>query len=360
MIGTSLNQYRITASIGAGGMIHDAGCTMTRHTWSASAQPNGGIMTRVLLLAFGLILTLTRAPAQNGKLIEDVVIDFPESALTQIETNFPGTREVLKTVQFHRITYLSDGLKVNGYLAAPTHGERLPCVIYNRGGNREFGALRRGPAAALLGRMASWGYVVVASQYRGNDGGDGREEFGGADVNDVLNLVPLLQSWLQADASRIGMYGWSRGGMMTYLALTRTTNIAAAVIGAGPTDQLHWPDKRPDMETNVFAELIPGYSTNREATLRVRSALYWPEKLHKQTPILLLHGSADWRVDPTESLRMATALFELKHPFRLILFEGGDHGLMEHRDEVDRLTKDWLDRYVRDRKPWPSLEPHGR
>ena len=326
MISTSLNQYR---------------------------------MIRMLLSAFALSLTLTLAPAQNGKLIEDVVIDFPESALTQIETNFPGTRDILKSVQFRRITYLSDGLKVKGYLAAPKQGEHLPCVIYNRGGNREFGALRRGPAAALLGRMASWGYVVVASQYRGTDGGEGREEFGGADVNDVLNLIPLLQSWPQADVSRLGMYGWSRGGMMTYLALTRTTNVAAAVIGAGPTDQLRWPERRPEMETNVFAELIPGYGTNREPALRARSALYWPDKLHKNTPVLLLHGSADWRVHPTDSLRMATALFDQKHPFRLVFFEGGDHGLTEHREEVERLVKDWFDRYVRDRKAWPNMEPHG-
>src|SRR5688572_5312026 len=95
MIGTSFNQYRITATIGTGGM---------------------GEVIPMLLLAFGLTLILTRASAQNRKLIEDVVIDFPESALTQIETNFPGTRDILKSVQFHRITYLSDGLKVKGYL----------------------------------------------------------------------------------------------------------------------------------------------------------------------------------------------------------------------------------------------------
>jgi dipeptidyl aminopeptidase/acylaminoacyl peptidase len=85
----------------------------------------------------------------------------------------------------------------------------------------------------------------------------------------------------------------------------------------------------------------------------------WPEKLHKKTPILLLHGSADWRVHPTEGLTMATKLYESKHPFRLVFFEGGDHGLSEHRDEVNRLARDWLDRYVRDKRPWPSLEPHG-
>jgi hypothetical protein len=57
---------------------------------------------------------------------------------------------------------------------------------------------------------------------------------------------------------------------------------------------------------------------------------------------------------------MAAALYEVKHPFRFVFFEGGDHGLSEHRAEMDRLIKDWLDRYVRDRQLWPSLEPHGR
>jgi hypothetical protein len=57
---------------------------------------------------------------------------------------------------------------------------------------------------------------------------------------------------------------------------------------------------------------------------------------------------------------MASALYEVKHPFRFVFFEGGDHGLSEHRAEVDRLIKDWLDRYVRDRQLWPSLEPHSR
>ncbi len=63
---------------------------------------------------------------------------------------------------------------------------------------------------------------------------------------------------------------------------------------------------------------------------------------------------------PTEALGMASALFEAKHPFRMILFEGGNHGLTEFRREVYREVLEWLDRYVRDRAPLPNLEPHGR
>jgi dipeptidyl aminopeptidase/acylaminoacyl peptidase len=309
------------------------------------------IWTRFLGSVLLLLSTTALVQADDGKLVD--------SSLVQLENARPYARSVLDKVEIRSITFLSDGLKVKGYLAVPKEGKKLPCVIYNRGGNRSFGALNDEEAVYLLGRVATWGYVVAASQYRGVRGGEGKEEFGGADVDDVLNLMPLLESLPQADARRIGMYGWSRGGMMTYLALTRTDRIAAAVIGGGSSDLFDGLKQRPDMEKAVYAELIPNYAKDKEAALTARSAIRWPEKINKKTPLLLLHGGADWRVDPTEALAMVSALYKSKQPFRFVFFEGGDHGLSEYQGEVNRLTKDWLDHYVRDREPWPSLEPHG-
>jgi dipeptidyl aminopeptidase/acylaminoacyl peptidase len=114
------------------------------------------------------------------------------------------------------------------------------------------------------------------------------------------------------------------------------------------------------MDIGQFAEVIPDYARHKDAALHARSPVRWPERLHKHTPLLLLHGSADWRVHPTQALAMASALYASQHPFRFVFFEGGDHGLSEYREEVEALVKAWLDRYVRDRMPWPSLEPHGR
>ena len=55
-----------------------------------------------------------------------------------------------------------------------------------------------------------------------------------------------------------------------------------------------------------------------------------------------------------------TLLTELLYNKRYsLLFEGAQHGLAEFREEADRMMRDWLDRYVKERKPWPSLEPHG-
>lgn len=311
------------------------------------------------VLAFLLAFWALPGLAQNGRLVETVPVKLPEEELARLEKRDPAIRSWISGIEVQAITYESDGLKVKGYMAAPKEGTRLPVVIWNRGGNRDFGQFSDLSATLLLGRIAQWGYVVLASQYRGVAGGEGKEEFGGAEIGDVLNLLPLIDALPKADPARIGMYGWSRGGMMTYLALARTDRIAAAVIGAGPADLFDLVGRRPEMETGVLAELVPGYAEKRAEALTSRSAALWPEKLHKKTPILLLHGSADWRVHPQQALRMAESLYKVNHPFRFVFLEGGDHGLTEHRTEVDRLAKDWLDRYVRDRQPWPSLEPHG-
>ncbi len=322
---------------------------------------------KTISIAFAtLLLTFSPLSAADGDLVAREAVALTANELLE---GIEGERrarlqaslaELDEVVELARITYESDGLKVRGYSAAPKTGTKLPCVIFNRGGNREFGALNDLRAAWLLGKLARRGYIVVASQYRGNAGGEGQEEFGGAEIQDVLSLIPLLETMPRADATRIGMHGWSRGGMMTYLALARTNRLKAAVVGAGVSDSFASVANRPEMETHVFSELVPNWAETRDQALTVRSAIRWPETLHKQTPILILHGTGDWRVHPSQSLRMAEALLEAQHPYRLIIFEGGDHGLTEFRDEVDDAVGTWFDRYVRDGETWPSLEPHGR
>jgi dipeptidyl aminopeptidase/acylaminoacyl peptidase len=337
-------------------------------------------MTRIVASLFTAICVLlpVEAAAQlgDGTILsrEPVVLpdDVPEAA-----------RALTEGVVLERVIYASDGLEVEGFLAQPSGGGsgKLPCVIYNRGGNRDFGAITPVRAAFLLARIAKRGYVVAASNYRGNGafgaakypgehecpegeriGGVGREEFGGAEVHDILALIPMLSHIERADTSRMGVFGWSRGGMMTYLTLESTNRFNAAIVGGALTDMAQSIDERPEMEKHVYSELIPGWNdpATRAAAIEARSAVRWVDKLPTTTPILLLHGTADWRVSPTQTLAMAESLQATHHPYRLVMFEGGDHGLSEYRDEVNRLVDDWLDRYVRDGKKWPSLAPHGK
>jgi len=250
---------------------------------------------------------------------------------------------MLAGVDVREFFYRSDGLKVKGYMAQPKRPGKYPCIIYNRGGIGAFSSFNVPLAQRILGEMASWGYVVITTQLRGNDGSDGKEDFGGEDLADVLNLIPLLGRVESADTTRIGMYGRSSGGMKTYLALARTDRIKAAVIIGASADLKHIQEVRPALDS-LYATVIPGYRQHRERLLEERSMAYWPEKLNKKTPILLMHGAGDWRVPAEESFVAAQALYKSGHPFRFVFFEEDDHAISANRDEVNRLTRMWFGR----------------
>jgi len=83
-------------------------------------------------------------------------------------------QEVLDNTIGEKIFYKSDGLRVRGYISSPIDkSKKYPCVIWNRGGIGNKGVIDSFTARGIFGQLASWGYVVFATQYRGNDGGDG-------------------------------------------------------------------------------------------------------------------------------------------------------------------------------------------
>ncbi len=316
-----------------------------------------------------LILIFTGAKAQETKLLlsQKLITNLSETPIySRLTEEIDGRRKLkeqykyIDSIEIYSITYLSDGLKINGLLVKPKKKGKYPCVIYNRGGNREFGALKIAHGAITLGQIAKEGYVVIASQYRGNGGSEGQEEFGGKDVNDVIILTEVLKEIEEADSENIGMYGWSRGGMMTYIALTNTENIKAAVVGGAVSDNYETIKDRPEMETGVLAELIPNYEENKEKELNKRSAIKWADKFPKDVPILMLHGNSDWRVKPEQSLTLALEFEKNRVPYRLIMFEGGDHGISEHKKEVNEQVIAWFDKYLKNNEPLPNMEYHGR
>jgi len=320
-------------------------------------------MIKKVILIFIFLTIFSYGFSQNGKIIDREELQWQNDvAFERLYDNekLKPNYKYLNTVTIEKITYLSDGLKVKGYLVTPKKGGNYPCIIYNRGGNKEFGKLTSRKAVFILAKVASWGYTVAASQYRGNDGGEGTEEFGGADVNDVLNLVPLFKNVQHSDTTKMGIYGWSRGGMMTYLALTKTNSFKAAVVGGGASDLRMVMETRIDTFETVYMENIPNYIKNKSKALNARSAINQVENITKKTPILMLHGTADWRVVPEMSLNLSSAFIKHKIPHRLVLLEGGNHGLTEFRNEVDSLVKKWFDDYLKNNKPLPNLEPHGR
>jgi dipeptidyl aminopeptidase/acylaminoacyl peptidase len=184
--------------------------------------------------------------------------------------------------------------------------------------------------------------VVLASQYRGNDGGQGKEELGGEDVNDVLNLIKTAKSLPFINPSKIVMLGYSRGGMMTYLAIKHGAEIKAAAVVGGGTDMAQTYNEREEGMKRVIRKLVGTDRTEWEK----RSAYYWPEKIN--VPILILHGEDDLRVNVSQAKKLADKLKEAGRIHKLVVFPGGDHGLYTHAVERDKEIFDWFERYLND------------
>ena len=126
----------------------------------------------------------------NSNIIERHGIHLSETHSKMIISGWG--KEAYENSIVERITYLSEGLKVKGYIAYPKDTtKKYPCIIWCRGGIGNNGAIDTFTARGIFGQLASWGYCVFASQYRGNAGGEGYDEVGGNDVNDILNLIPL-------------------------------------------------------------------------------------------------------------------------------------------------------------------------
>ncbi|MBN1299922.1 MAG: S9 family peptidase [Melioribacteraceae bacterium] len=256
--------------------------------------------------------------------------------------------ETVDNTTVEKITYLSDGLRVKGYIAYPKdYSKKYPCIIWCRGGIGNAGAIDSFTARGIFGQLAAWGYVVFSTQYRGNDGGEGNDEFGGSDINDVLNLVKLAKHIPQADEKIWGIEGWSRGGMMTYLTLTKSKLFKAAVVTGGIAN-LRCNSEESRFMRKLYELTMGKYgSDNFNHNCQSRSIINITEKLPGSTPLLIIHGSNDERVLPHDSLDLSYKLLANKIPFRLVILEGGDHFLKSHRSEVDIQRKQWFKKYLK-------------
>ncbi len=244
--------------------------------------------------------------------------------------------------------YLVDGIKVNGFIIKPKGStEKLPVLIYNRGGNGDFSAVKFTSMMHNLFPIAREGFVIIGSQYRGTFYKDKThdDEFGGKDINDVTALIKLIPSITGADENRVGMLGASRGGMQTYLTLKQTGKVKAVAVIAGVADLAIQLEERPRME-RVYKKRIPNYAQNKQAELEKRSVLFWLEKIPQDVPILLLHGMSDERVSVEQSIMLAEALEKADMPHKLVLYPGDNHGLVQNKAKATQKIVAWFNAYL--------------
>jgi dipeptidyl aminopeptidase/acylaminoacyl peptidase len=278
-------------------------------------------------------------------------IDYTKTPIYKEIKKHPEDYTYLDSVTIYRILYLSEGLKITGLMAAPKSDGKFPVVLYNRGGNREYGSLLVSAATDILAPIAAEGYVVLATNYRGNSGSEGAEEFGGSDVMDVVNLAKTCSAFSKADNSKIALFGVSRGGMMNYLVLRKMhefgLNIKCAIQIGGIVNLEKTIEYHPEIGA-VCEEIIPNYNGNKLAEHQKRSAIFWTNELPDSCPILILHSYDDAAATYTQIPAFADSLDKYNKPYQLISYKNDNHGIMKHRDHVQQQLNLWLSTYLQD------------
>jgi dipeptidyl aminopeptidase/acylaminoacyl peptidase len=309
--------------------------------------------TQIIISFFIFPLTIVLAQ-QDGTIVEQNAYRFPDYERAAETTDVEGENDRLSyetavndtRFEFLKLKYLSDGLKVVAYLYKPTKtsDRKLPAIIFNRPS-----AIRNDIAAEvipLLHRFGQADFVVVVPMLRQSDGSEGRDEIGGADVNDLMNVVPLIRSLSYVDMDNLFMYGESRGGMMTYQAIKRGFPMRAASVVGAFTDLQELVDSHPKQyPPTMLNQLWANYESRKKEIAEIRSAIYWPDKL--SLPLLIMHGGKDWSVNPDHSLRLAQQLQKLGRPYELIIYAEDNHSLTKNHVDRDRRTIDWFKRYLK-------------
>ena len=277
-------------------------------------------------------------------------LDYVNTPIYKQIKKHPENYRYLDSVELFRIQYLSEDLKITGLMAAPKIDGKFPVIIYNRGGNRNYGQLLVSSATDILSPIAARGYVVVASNYRGNGGSDGKEEFGGSDVTDVVNLAKNVGTFHKADTSRIGLLGISRGGMMNYLVLKHAhdfgLNIKCAIAIGGIVDLEKTIEHHSEIGT-VCEEIIPNYSANKIAEQQKRSAIFWTQELPKNIPLLILHSYDDAAVAYEQIPPFIDSLEKYNVNYKHIAYKKDNHGIVKHQLHVKEQINYWLDNYLK-------------
>ena len=327
----------------------------------------------VMLLA---AVFLAWAPPSHGEPRDGLLISeapwprLPEWGDLDDFTHTYFTRSVYERVRAQTeletldIRYWSDGLALRGLLIRPRNpgGQRWPAIIFNRGGTGDYGRIgnygvpcKQENDSCLyivdLMLLAEKGFVVIASDYRFHGATGRRDEWGGQEVDDVLNLVPTLKAMDFVDPTRLYMLGQSRGGTMTYIALKRGAPVRAAAVIAGPT--LLSEDTKSFIHGDWFLKgnewfdgapsVWPDYEHRAEEHYRERSAALWPDQIN--APVLILHGREDKLVPVTQALRMAEALQANGKVYSLVIYGSDGHSISKSAGDRTRRIAEWFDTY---------------
>lgn len=237
-------------------------------------------------------------------------------------------------VELQIVTYLSAGLRVKGMIAVPKNTVTHDGFLYLRGGIKNVGKVR----PARIAQFAQEGFIVFAPFYRGNQGGEGNEDFAGEDREDAFSAFLLLKSY--PGIKNIHILGFSRGGVMALMTGIRFPEAASIVTWGGVSDMTLTYEERKDLR-KMMKRVIGGTPAKYPERYQWRTPLYEMEKL--SAPLLIIHGAKDRNVSVEHARRLEERLRTLEKKVECWYFSDYTHYFppVINRKVVIDLTK-WM------------------
>lgn len=247
--------------------------------------------------------------------------------LDQLEINDP---------EFFQFT-TSEQVLLNGYMIRPPYfdaSKKYPVLMFNYGGPGSqrvmdaYGANINSTGWAYqyiwFQMMAQKGYLVVCVDNRGT-AGRGRdfrtvtyENLGKYETMDQIEAAKWLGQQPYVDASRIGIFGWSYGGYMSALCITKGAEYFKAAISVAPVSNWKYYD-------NVYTERFMGTLESNPDGYDANSPVSFTDLL--EGDLLLVHGSGDDNVHLQNSMELINALIKSNKHFDLMIYPNRNHGI---------------------------------
>jgi dipeptidyl aminopeptidase/acylaminoacyl peptidase len=246
-----------------------------------------------------------------------------------------GCTTLQSGVKVCRYDYTVDGRAVEALSFRPAGEGRFPGVLMIPGYSRTAWNL-----IPLGVRLAGSGFAGVGVSQPGFGKSNGPADYVGPKTLKVLmEGYRKLQREPYVDEKRMGIYGFSRGGMAASLLAVELDDVRAAVFGAGIYDfkRAHDEVTLPGIRENMMAET----GMTAEA-IRARSSVQRMDRL--KCPVLILHGEKDVNVPVSQAVLLRERLKALGRDFEIKLFPDREHGI---GPEVTTMTLDFFERRLK-------------